>query len=353
MTPVILESTPHKTQEPQDSLPLTPRLPIEGKPGECKQEEAVSIVTATRTNGMAKMAKPTEMVADIDRTALLDGEPAETACGVDEGDEMGHKDLQLPKAGLYCEERHQCNENMKDDIPSAYGMPLEGEWVICASGEVGCSGGIVEQAGIDEAEALEPVDTPDESDTLVIVSIEPDAADGADIPCVYLGGTSWQAGDANCCGNQADGSRGLTDVLRGLVDGSRESMDPLGKSKRAEMAMLGCGDRSSTYLGPGDAKRVIEEMDGVESHADMSTGHEDIPNVETNVNRPAKAPDSISIPRKWINPPDLPSQSTRTPPDEPDGCGNLVDTSSVHTVTHSVKTETETAENRRGDIRTG
>ena len=69
MTPVILKSTPHETQEPQDLLPLTPRLPIEGKPGKCKQEEAVSIVMATHTNGTAKMAKPTEMVMDIDRTA--------------------------------------------------------------------------------------------------------------------------------------------------------------------------------------------------------------------------------------------------------------------------------------------
>ena len=69
MTPVILKSMPHETQEPQDLLPLTPRLPVEGKPGKCKQEEAVSIVTATHTNGTAKMAKPTEMVVDIDRTA--------------------------------------------------------------------------------------------------------------------------------------------------------------------------------------------------------------------------------------------------------------------------------------------
>ena len=36
-TPVVLESTPHETQkQPQNSLSLTPRQPIDGKPGECK-----------------------------------------------------------------------------------------------------------------------------------------------------------------------------------------------------------------------------------------------------------------------------------------------------------------------------
>ena len=45
MMTVILESTPHETQDqPQNSLPLTPRLPIEGKPSGCKQEVPESIV---------------------------------------------------------------------------------------------------------------------------------------------------------------------------------------------------------------------------------------------------------------------------------------------------------------------
>ena len=97
MTPVVLEGMPHKLQtEPQNSLPLTSRLPIEGGPSGCKQEVVESVVTAEHTNSMVKMAEPTEMVADVDRTAPLDREPAETACGVDEGDKMGCKDLQLP-----------------------------------------------------------------------------------------------------------------------------------------------------------------------------------------------------------------------------------------------------------------
>ena len=80
-TPVMLKSVlPHEMQDqPQDSLLLTWRLPIEGKPNACKQEVADSVVMAGRTNGTVKLAKPTETDADIDRTALLGREPAERA----------------------------------------------------------------------------------------------------------------------------------------------------------------------------------------------------------------------------------------------------------------------------------
>ena len=94
-TPVVLKSAlPHETQtEPHSSLLLTPRPPIEGEPNGCKQEVADSMVTAGRTKGMVEMAKPTKMVADVNRTALLGREPAEMACEVDEGDRMERKDL--------------------------------------------------------------------------------------------------------------------------------------------------------------------------------------------------------------------------------------------------------------------
>ena len=83
MTLVVLESVPlHETQnQPHSSLPLTPRPPVDGEPCKCKQEVADNIVTAGRTNGTVKLAKPTEMVADVNRTAPLDGEPVETAEG--------------------------------------------------------------------------------------------------------------------------------------------------------------------------------------------------------------------------------------------------------------------------------
>ena len=86
-TPVVLESVPHETQtEPQDSLPLTPRPPIDGEPHECKQEVVESVMTAEHTNGTAQLANPPETDADVDRTALLGRDPAERDCGVDKGD---------------------------------------------------------------------------------------------------------------------------------------------------------------------------------------------------------------------------------------------------------------------------
>ena len=67
----------------QDSLPLTPRPPIDGKPGECKQEVADSIVMAGHTNRMVRMAEP--QIVDIDQTAMLGGEPVAEAYIVDDG----------------------------------------------------------------------------------------------------------------------------------------------------------------------------------------------------------------------------------------------------------------------------
>ena len=89
MTLVILESVlPHEMQTKlQDSLPLTPRLPTEGEPSECKQEEAASIVMAGHMNRLVEMAKPN--VTDVDRKALLGEELAERVChGVNGGDKM-------------------------------------------------------------------------------------------------------------------------------------------------------------------------------------------------------------------------------------------------------------------------
>ena len=128
MTTVVLKSTPHKMQTKlQNSLQMTPRLPIEDEPSECTQEAADSDVMAGRTN---------KMDADVDRMALLGGEPAERVHIVDEGDETEREpQMQLQQTGFYCEESRQHSGNATDNIPVAHGVPLEGEWTWCASGE--------------------------------------------------------------------------------------------------------------------------------------------------------------------------------------------------------------------------
>ena len=128
MTTVVLESTPHEAQDwLHSSLPLTLRLPIDGKPIRCKQEAADSAMTAEHTNGMD---------ADVDGKAMLGRELAGMVHRVNEGGEECEPQVQLQQMKFYCEESCQCSENATENIPSAHGLLLEGEWVICASGEM-------------------------------------------------------------------------------------------------------------------------------------------------------------------------------------------------------------------------
>ena len=125
----------HETQtELHSSLPLTPRLPIDGEPNECKQEAADSVVTAGHMNQMVEMAEP--QIVDVDRTALLGGEPAERVHIVNEGDKTERKpQAQLQQTNLLCRGICQHSENTKETVPIANGLPLEGEWTVYASSE--------------------------------------------------------------------------------------------------------------------------------------------------------------------------------------------------------------------------
>ena len=58
-TPVVLKSTLHKMQDQlQNSLPLTLRPPIDGRPNECKQKAVDSVVMAGCMNWTVKAAEP-------------------------------------------------------------------------------------------------------------------------------------------------------------------------------------------------------------------------------------------------------------------------------------------------------
>ena len=356
-TAVVLESALHKMQNQlQDSLPLTSRLPIEGEPNACKQEAAESVMTAGCTNRMAEMAEPTEMIADIDRTAPLDGEPAETACGVDEGDETGRKDLRLPKAGLYCEERHQHNENMTDNIPSTYGLPLEGEWTVYLSSESskskGCSGGMPGTADGDPSQGVEPADVRNETDMLIVLSIESESLGSIGIPCIHLGGMQMRMGDTNGSRCRADGSSCKTDVLSNQVDASRGQTDTLEVLNNAEIDHMSHGKGLSMYLSIGDAKHVVLKTDGDGSHANTSSGRGNVLSIETHVIKPENETANIRLPRKKVKPPDIPIGPARAAPNEPDGHGNLADTLSVYTDAHSIGNESETSANETDIVRT-
>ena len=136
-TLVLLTGTLCKMQtEPQNSLPLTPRSPIEGEPNRCKQEAADSIATAGCTNRTVEMAEPEVADTDVDRMALLGRDLAERACRVNKGDRMECKGTQLQQTEFYCKETGQHNANANEKVPIAHGVLLEGEWTWCASSEV-------------------------------------------------------------------------------------------------------------------------------------------------------------------------------------------------------------------------
>ena len=273
--------------------------------------------------------EPTEMVADINRTALLGGEPVEMACEVNEGNRMQRKDLQLPKAELYCKERHQHSGNATGDVPSTQKLLLKGEWtVLYVSGE------------------------------LLTTTVEPYADDGDRNARVYLGGTHWRAGDTDCPGNRSDGLRYQadrsscqTDGPRGEADTSRAWTDTLKVSDSAEMNVIGHEEGAGTYLSIGDAKHLVKEMDGVGNHADVSIGHGDVPSVNTDVIKPTDTPQIVSIPRKKNKPPDIPDSAGKWPPDEPNSLGDRMDTSSVRTYAHCIGNDAGAAENEMLNVR--
>ena len=311
--------------ELHSSLPLTLRLPIDGEPNECKQEAADSVVTATLTNRMVEMAEP--QIADINRTAPLGGKPAERACGVNEGDGTEREpQTQLQQTNFYCEESHQHNANTNEDIPSTQKLPLEGEWIVYASGEMGdpnvvsegCKRGTSEGACVDEADSnpgwdvkpadtpIEPAEMPDEPDTLIIVSIESEAPDSSGIPCVCLGGMRMRTGNVDGLGCQVNWSNSHADVLKGQTDRSGAQTDALNVSNGAVTIEMSCGEDAGMYLHAGDTKRHINSTDGVVIYADMSNGHGDDSCVKTNTIKPAKEPEIIRMGRKKLKPPDSP-----------------------------------------------
>ena len=197
----------------------------------------------------------------------------------------------------------------------------------------------------------EPADSPIELKTLIVVSIESEDLHSGRIPHLCLGGTTWHVGDASGPGCQTDWSSGHADGSRGLADMLRGRMDTLSVSNRAEMDRLGHSDDLGTYLRVGDTKRLIYETDGAGTHTGTLTGQTDAPTIETNMNKPANAPDIVSIPRKKAKPPDSPVDTARTAPVEPNGFGDHADGSDAWMDVQSIGYERETAENKTGNVR--
>ena len=393
-TLILSKGVLHETQNSlQNSLQTTPRLPIEGELSECEQEAVESVVTAGRMNGMVGTAEPPEVAdTDVDRMALLGREPARSASRVDEGDGTEHEGKsRLQETRFYCKASCQHSGNAQKDVPEAHRVPLEGEWAIGVSGSTkdsrahanasnalgmrtdglcrqqepvdtsmeprSCKSGTSVRTCIDEADGdpgqgVEPTGIPNESDTLVIVSMELESPNSGGILCMYLGSTSWRADDTNGPGSRTDMSSGQMDRLHGQADTSRGQTDAPSVSNGAETVEMSHNDTAGTYLGTGGAKRGVMEMNGVETHTDTLSGQTELPNVQMNANKPSEEPENVSIPPEKAKPPDLPVKTVKRTPDEPNGLGNQTDGSSMCTDVHSIGNERETAANETVNVST-
>jgi len=232
-----------------------------------------------------------------------------------------------------------------------------------------------------------------ESETLVIVSIESeDSGSGETFARIRLGGMSPRADDTNGPGRrtemskgQADESEGRTDESRARADASNTPnkaktvvvshrtgagmylstgdakravdetdgigshadassghRDTLNVSNDAETARLGFRDGAETYLGAADAKRDVDETDGLGGHADASNGHMDAQSVQTDALMPANALETVSIRPLELETPNSPPGSARECAEHPNGLGNRADTSSGCTDIQCVGTDAKT-----------
>ena len=193
---------------------------------------------------------------------------------------MECRDLRLQQTNLLCEETRQRNGNVEDNIPIANGLPLEGEWTVYPSGEMKNSN------GGDAGREVEPVDSPNESEALVTLSIESEDPESGGIPRVYLGGMRMWTGDANGLESQANASYSRMDESASQVDVSR----------RPETNIMDHGDSAGMYLSAGGAKRPVYKTDGAGTHAGTLTRQTDASSIETKTNTPANAPDTVRIP---------------------------------------------------------
>ena len=119
------------------------------------------------------------------------------------------------------------------------------------------------------------------SSKLLTMTVELYADDDGEIPRVYLGGMRIRADDANHPGNGADALSYQADGSRSQADRSRAWTDTLNVLNSAEIACISHNDDLDTYLGAAGMKHPVHKTDGIRNHVDAPIGHRDTPSVET------------------------------------------------------------------------
>ena len=340
------------------------RLPIEGESRDSKQQAAEANAVVEGTNGKAKVVGK---AAIVNGKALPGSELANRARRVDEANEMPDgRQLQAQQVKLH-HKRSQRNENAKRNIPSAHGVPLEGEWSMCASGQVidsrdnaSMSNTAVEHAdSSDEHEKLAgvdreksdsrrrgmgkrryigewswPVEKPrpivrmpkgccqlgradgnascketsadgqGESGKLVPTMVELDNPGGGETPSVCLGGTKTRVGEVESHGGQADESNGQANRSRGQVAASTVL-------NTCETSSMGNNGGTAARSDAGGARRDGPGPDGHANRSDASNGHRDVPDTGNGMNTTADTKETISTRRNVPQMQNLPVDAGR------------------------------------------
>ena len=307
-------------------------LPIEGESRDSKRQAAEANAAA---EGMGGSAEATGKARIVDGKALPGSEPAKRASAVDKAEETPDgRQPQAQQVKLH-HKRSQRNENAKRNIPSAHGVPLEGEWSVCVSGRVmsdsrkdgmgerGCVGewswpvkkskpvmripkGCCQLGRADGNVSCEEtsVDGQGESAKLVPMTVELDDPGGSETPRVCLGGTKMRVG-------KVESHKCRADKLKGQVNESRGQADASTVLNTRETVAMGDGGGTGARSDAGGASCDRVGPDGHVNQSDTSSGHRNVPDTHNGTNTTADATETISTRQNTTQMQDLPVKAQK------------------------------------------
>ena len=340
-------NAPDGPRELRDEPQELQNLPIVGESRDSKRQAAEANTAAEGTGGSAEVIRK---VAVVEGKALPGSKLAKRASRADETPDGRQPQAQQVKLH---HKRSQHNENAKRNIPSAHGVPLEGEWSVCASGRVMSDShkdGMGEHGCVDEwcwpVEKSKPTvripkgycqlgradvmsckemsaDGQDKSAKLVPTTVELDDSGGGETPCVCLGGTKMQIGEVESHGCRADKSRGQANKSNGWANRSRGQPDASTVLNTCETVATGDGDGRGARSDAGDARHGSTGPDGHANRSDMSNGHRDVPDTGNGMNTTADTKETISTRRNVPQMQDSPIRARRRDKVEPRSCTGM------------------------------
>ena len=130
-------------------------------------------------------------------------------------------------------------------------------------------------------------DGQDKSGKLIPTTVELDDPGGGEKPRVCLGGMKTRIGEVESHGSRADKSSGRADESRGQPDASTVL-------NTCETVPMDDGGGIGAKSDAGDARHDRVGPDGHANLLDVSSGHRDVPDIRSSVNKTADATESIS-----------------------------------------------------------